>query len=60
MLNVDVDGKLTERDAPFGYERLQGRYPYLKTGEYDANQTAVAASKESEEANVAEKIREEC
>ncbi|MBT3198419.1 MAG: TolC family protein [Phycisphaerales bacterium] len=32
MLSVDADGKLTERKTPFGYDRLQKRYSYLKSG----------------------------
>ena len=50
MLSADADGTLTERKIPFGYDRLQERYPYLKLAEYDDNQTATAATKESQEA----------
>ncbi len=35
MLSVDPDGTLNERKTPFGYDRLQKRYPYLETGQYD-------------------------
>ena len=49
MLDVDVEGKLTERKTPFGYDRLQERYPYLESGQYDKEQIAAAAPKESEE-----------
>ncbi len=31
MLDVDTHGALIERDNPFGYDRLQDRYPYLKS-----------------------------
>jgi len=49
MLNVDVDGKLAERKTPFGYDRLQERYPYLKFGQYDKSPIAAATPKESKE-----------
>jgi len=56
LLSADLDGALTERKIPFGYDRLQERYPYLKLGEYDENQTATAAGKESEETEAVEDI----
>jgi len=31
MLDVDGGGTLIERTTPFGYDRLQERYPYLKS-----------------------------
>ena len=56
MLSADADGALTERKSPFGYDRLQERYPYLKLGGYDENQTATAATKESQETKAVEDI----
>jgi len=47
MLDVDVEGTLTERETPFGYDRLQERYPYLKSEPYNQNQIAVATPDES-------------
>ena len=56
MLDVDVEGTLTERETPFGYDRLQERYPYLKSEPYNQNQIAVATpdgSKADEESDQA-------
>ena len=58
MLNVAADGALTERQTPFGYDRLQDRYPYLKSGQYNEDRIAAATRKESEEEAAAEVDRE--
>jgi len=47
MLSVDLKGELTERKTPFGYNRLQKRYPYLKSGKDDKKDKAAAAPKEA-------------
>lgn len=49
MLDVDAEGALTERETPFGYDRLQERYPYLNSEPYEAEQTATAALQENPE-----------
>jgi len=46
MLDVDAEGTLTERKTPFGYERLQARYPYLESAPYDPNQTPPVAQED--------------
>ncbi len=46
MLDVDVDGMLTERETPFGYERLQVRYPYLDSAVDDPNQAPPVAQED--------------
>jgi len=56
MLSADADGALTERKSPFGYDRLQERYPYLKLGGYAENQIATSATKESQETKAVEDI----
>ena len=49
MLDVDVDGTLSERETPFGYDRLQERYSYLDSEPYGAEQAATAALQENSE-----------
>lgn len=46
MLDVDVEGALSERETPFGYDRLQERYPYLSSAPDDAEQATAAAPTE--------------
>ena len=46
MLDVDPAGKLSERKTPFGYDRLQKRYPYLKSGKHSKKDDASTDSKE--------------
>ena len=46
MLDVDAGGTLTERETPFGYDRLQERYPYLKSEPYDPNQIPPVAQED--------------
>ena len=59
MLDVGFNGNLNERKTPFGYERLGERYPYLKSGEYDENLTAVAVSSNTENTNTTEDLIKE-
>jgi len=49
MLEVDAEGTLIERETPFGYERLQERYPYLRPAWPDQDRTTAAESKRSED-----------
>jgi len=51
MLGVDADGKLSERKTSFGYDRLQKRYLYLKSGKDDKKPKAAAAQKEAPKEN---------
>jgi len=50
MLNVDAGGKLSERKTPFGYDRLQKRYGYLKSGGDKKDESTAKDSKKTEEA----------
>ncbi|MDP6045268.1 MAG: TolC family protein [Phycisphaerae bacterium] len=50
MLSVDAGGKLSERKTPFGYDRLQKRYGYLKSGGDKKDKPSAAKSKKAEEA----------
>ena len=47
MLSVDSKGDLTERKTPFGYDRLQKRYPYLKSAAGDKKENPAPAEKEA-------------
>jgi len=40
MLSVDPGGTLTERKRPFGYDRLQKRYPYLESTRHEKKRPA--------------------
>lgn len=42
MLDVDNEGRLEERKAPFGFDRLQKRYAYLLPGQAGADARAKA------------------
>ena len=57
MLDVDADGMLTERKTPFGFEKLQQRYPYLESAEDDGGQSVAAVSGESKEAEASGDLR---
>jgi outer membrane protein TolC len=58
MLNVDSKGELTERKNPFGYDRLQKRYSYLKSGK-DDKKDKPAAAKEAPKKNEDEEKADE-
>jgi outer membrane protein TolC len=55
MLSVDSKGKLSELKTPFGYDRLQKRYPYLKSGKNKKGDAAAVDTKKAEKADPKEK-----
>jgi len=58
MLDVDGEGKLVERQQPFGYDRLQQRYYYLEPGKPEKNDTKTKKEEKTQEKSVKQDTEE--